>query len=276
MDLLQHPLMQSIAVPLALAFIAAGLLRARPGAGLALGLGAVVAASLLLSWRLPAAALVEKLPWCLAAAWALGVALDTLAPARKLQAAGAVALWLCMSWWLGGDDLPERLAAAMAGVGVLALLLAQDEPRASAAAVLVAAGLGLAATAFAAGSLLLMQLALLLAAATGGVALWLWPRARRHFGAGAAVTAGLAWLVIAQSTARLTPAPRGALLLLALGFVALPLAWRLRLGPRAGWAEPLAAAAIAAAVAAGAVAWTLQVPAGAASGDDPYYEPRWQ
>ncbi len=277
---LQHPLVQGLAVPLLLALAGGAVLRAALGpsrgarwAGLALGAGVTAAAALLLPWRWPPGALVEKLPWCLAAAWLAGAALETAGAPRRRQWAAAALLWVALSWWLGAPGLPLAAAFAAAGAGVLAALHAGDDGRATAAAATVAAALGLAATAFAAGSLLLMQVALPLAAVAAGVALLLWPRARIRFAGGAAAAAGIAWLAAAQAAALLTPAPRGALLLLALGFVAVPLAGRLRF--RAAWLEPLAAALLAALAAVGAVAWTMQAPAAGDPGDDPYYQPDW-
>lgn len=283
MDLLQHPLVQSLVVPLLLALAGAAVLRfalapaqGARWAGLALGLGVLAAATLLLPWRWPATALVEKLPWCLAAAWLLGAALEALRTRQLMSWIASKLLWLALSAWIGWSSVPMAAAAALVGAGVLGALHAPDDGRATAAAAIVVTSLALAATAFIAGSLLLMQLSLLLAAATGGVVLWLWPRARIRFAAGAAVMAGVTWLALAQTTALLTPAPRGALLLLALGFAAAPIAARCRLAPgRSVWIEPLIAAVIAAAAAGGAVAWTMQAPPAGGSGDDPYYQPRW-
>ncbi len=283
MDLLQHPLVQSLVVPLLLALAGAAALRFALGpaqgarwAGLALGLGVIAAAALLLTWRWPAAALVEKLPWCLACAWLLGAALEALRVRQLMSWFAATLLWLALSAWIGWSSMPMAATVVLVGAGVLAALHVPDDGRATAAATIVVTSLALAATAFVAGSLLLMQLSLLLAAATGGLALWLWPRARIRFAAGAAVMAGIGWLALAQTTALLTSAPRGALLLLALGFAAAPIAARCRLAPgRAVWIEPLIAAVIAAAATGGAAAWTMQAPPAGGSSDDPYYQPRW-
>lgn len=280
---LQHPLVQSIAAPLLLALAGGAALRAVLGpvqgprwAALALGLGVVGAASLLMPWRWPPGALVEKLPWCLAVAWVLGAALEALRAARATQWAVSALSWLALSWWLGAPGAWVAVACMLAGAGVLAALHSGRDGHATAAAVAVAASLGLAAIAFTAGSLLLMQMALLLAAAAGGTALLLWPRAHIRFGAGAPWVAGITWLAVAQSAALLTPAPRGALLLLALGFAAVPVATQLRLPPaRAAWLEPLIAAVLAATAAVGAVAWTMQAPAAGGAADDPYYQPNW-
>ena len=282
MDLL-HPLVQGIAAPLLLALAGGAVLRAALGpaqgprwAGLALGLGVVGAAGLLMPWHWPPAALIEKLPWCLGATWLLGATLEALRTPRAMRWALATLLWLALSWWLGAPGLFLAAAFGLTGAGVLGALHAGDEGRASAAAATVAASLGLAAIAFAAGSLLLMQMALLLAAAAGGTALLLWPRARIRFGAGAPAVAGITWLAVAQSAALLTPAPRGALLLLALGFAAVAIVPRLRLAAtRAVWLEPLVAAALAAVAAVGAVAWTMQAPTAGGAADDPYYQPNW-
>ncbi|MBA3598424.1 MAG: hypothetical protein H0W40_13770 [Methylibium sp.] len=285
---LDHPLIQSVVLPLLVAFGTAGLLHrligARHGprwAAAALGLAVLACSLLLLGWRLalPATA-VEKLPWVFAAAWLTGLLLDATRPARWLQWAFASLLWLALSWWLGSKDVISGAASALIGTAVLAALHDSASERASAASMSLIASLGLAAVAMMSGSLLLFQLSVLLAAALGGVALWLWPKARIAFGPAAWVTAGIGWLALAHMAALLTPAPPTALAALAAVFIAGPIVRRLPLMGRRVVVEPLVVAVAAALLAGVALAWTASIEAHDTpdAGDNPYYtsqvEPR--
>jgi hypothetical protein len=280
-----HPLIQSVALPLLVALGATGLMRRLIGvrhgprwAGAALGLAVLLCSVLLLDARLalPATA-VEKLPWVVAAAWALGVLLEAVRPGRWAQWTLAGLLWLALSWWLGSKDLLSGAASALIGVAVLAALQDSASDRASAASMSVVASLGLAAVAMMAGSLLLFQLSVLLAAALGGAALWLWPKARIAFGPAAWVVAGIGWLALAHMAALLTPAPPIALATLAAVFIAGPIVRRLPLMGRRVVVEPLVVAVAAALLAGVALAWTASIEASrkepAADDDDLYYTP---
>ncbi len=284
MELFTHPLVRSVVVPLVVVFVAAGLMRivlrdarAARWAACALGIGVLVGTALLLPRAWPAAALLEKLPWALAAAWVLGAAVAGFTASGRIAWTAMAVLWAVLAWWLGGTG-SSTWAAMLIGAVVLAALARADEAQATAVSALTMAAVALGVTAFAAGSLLLMQLALVLAAASGGIALWLWPRARLNVPAGAAMAAGMSWLLLALATGVLTPAPKGALLLLALALaVAALVAWPRLPPPRGVWLNPLLAALFVVLAGAAAVVWTMQVPGAAGeAGDDPYYEPDWK
>jgi hypothetical protein len=280
---LNHPLIQSVALPLLVAWGAAGLLRRLIGmrhgprwASAALGLAVLSCSLLLLGWRtaLPTTTM-EKLPWVFAAAWLLGLLLEAARPARWLHWVLASALWIVLSWWLGSKDLVSAAASALIGAAVLAALHDSPSERASAASMSLVASLGLAAVAMMSGSLLLFQLSLLLAAALGGIALWIWPRARIGFGVAAWTLAGIGWLSLAHLAALLTPAPPLALAALAAVFVAGPVVRRLPLMGKRVVVEPLVVAVAAALLAGVALGWTASIEARspAPPGDDLYYTP---
>lgn len=283
---LQHPLVQSVAVPLTLALALTGALglglgRARgPAVAAAAGGVALLVAAVLIggapSW--PPASGVHKLPWLLALGLALGVALDLGGADRRAALGAAVALLLLATVWLAWPQLDRLgarawwlLPAIAAGAAVLAAVGAAPRRNASAPALLAVAGLALAAVAFNAGSLKLFQLAVALAAAVGGYALWNWPKPRFDFGAAGLLTAGLAWTALALLTALLTGVRSAALLALLAVFAAGPLARRIPLGriDRA-LAEPVLVALLAALPAAAAVLLG-DTPAAAPADDDPYY-----
>jgi len=206
MELLHHPLVQSLLVPALLAFLGAGVVRAALGpirgarwAAAALGLGVVVAAGMLLGWRWPPVAVLEKIPPVFVAAWLVGAGLESAPAFRWRQWLGATLLWLAVSWWLGWNGVVMAAAAALVGAAVLASLSSQAQDSASGAAMSTVASLGLAGAALAAGSLVLFQVSLLLAAALGGIGVWVWPKVRLPFGPAATVVAGIAWLALAQS-----------------------------------------------------------------------------
>ncbi|MCW7539134.1 hypothetical protein OOT46_14920 [Aquabacterium sp. A7-Y] len=290
-----HPLVQSVALPFAVALAAAGGLKAAlPGTGpsrwpgAALGLALLVSVAWLLGWSRNPATLVEKLPWLLAAALLAGLLLDGLKAPGAAAMGVAALLWGGALVWMRGPSLGLGLAAWVLGLLVLMALAAaardascaapgETTAPAGALAMVVVASLGVAALAMARDSLVLFQLGVLLAAASGGLALWLWPKQRLGLGASALLPAGLAWLALAWALLVLTAAPPWVLGVLTAGFAAAALVRRLRLpGPRAVVA-PLATAALAALCAGAAV---LLMPAAAgpaapAGGDDAYYQPAW-
>ncbi|GAA4329799.1 hypothetical protein GCM10023165_02880 [Variovorax defluvii] len=290
---LHHPLIQSLALPLLVAFMVTGMLRGALGpvqgrrwaaAGAALAI--VGTAVWQLGWQMPPGTLTERLPWIYAAAALLGLVLEALHAGRRTEWLAAGILWALVLAVLPTRALPLLLGIWLLGLAVLRAVLREYAARADAAAVLVLSSLGLAAAAMMAGSALLFELALALAAAVGGCALWLWPIVRIAFGASGAIVAALAWLSLMQATAVLTEARPLTLLLLAGAFTAGPLVrWmRRRLqrpaappGPRARtWVEPLIVALVAALWVAAALALAAWGGPGLPTGtDDPYYKPKW-
>jgi hypothetical protein len=290
---LNHPLVQSVVLPLLMSVAGAGALRlalktpqGQRWASAAAGLACVMAAAWLLGWHAPPETLPEKLPWVFMFALVVGVGLD-LAHLRGLwQWAIASLAWGGAAWWLGLAEPMMVVAAVLLGAIVLGALLhgtrlqnSEPTPNAGNAAMVVVASLGLAGLAMASGSLLLFQLGLLLASAVGGVALWLWPRPRIAWGPAAAVFVGMSWLALAQATVLLTPVRLLALLPLAASFGSFALArfgmrrlGQRELGNSPVW-MPLIVAMIAAVFVLSALAWVLL--AGQAAGDDAYYQPTW-
>lgn len=276
---LNHPLFQSLVLPLLLSLAGIGLLRAVAGparAAVAVGISVLLSAVWMMGWPVRPGSVMQKLPWVFAGALLLGLALDVLVASRLLRWLFLTVAWLIASWWLGSKGAVHATVLALAGAAVIGCLLHAPENRADAATVAILASLGLAGLALSAGSLALMQLCVLLAAAVGGAGLWLWPKARIRFGAAAVAVAGLAWLALAQATLLLIPVNPQALGLLAAAFAAAPLA---RGWPRSRPASaPLAIALVAGAAVAGALALQSR---GTGAGDavkngarteDPYYE----
>jgi hypothetical protein len=280
----QHPIVQSVAVPLALSLALTGALGLGRGRGPAVASAAagaaLLAAALLIGgappW--PPAAGLHKLPWLLALGLGLGVALDLGGADRRTALGAGIALLLLGVAWLAWPQL-ERLGArawwllpaAGAGIAVLAAMASAPRRSASAPAVLAVAGLALAAVAFNAGSLKLFQLGIALAAAVGGYALWNWPKPRFDFGAAGLLAVALAWTALALLTGLLTDVRPPALVALLLVFAAGPLARRIPLGRiDRGLGEPVLAALLAALPAAAAVLLG-DAPAATPSADDPYY-----
>jgi len=287
-----HPLFQSLALPLVLAFVATGVLRALlgPGAGArwaSLGVPlALLAASAtwVLGWRMPPGGLTEKLPWAWLAALVLGVALQATRADRRAQWVAAGALWALIIVAFGQQPPLARIGSWVVGMAVIGAVVYEVPGRADAAAMLVVSSLGLAATAMMSGSALLFELSLGLAAAVAGAGLWLWPVPRITLGAGGLLPAVLAWLTLAQGTALLTTVRPGAVLLLAASFSACALlrVWRQRLhrGERRAVIEALLVAAVAALWVAAALAIAHWAPLRTTSGGgkapaDAYYTPKW-
>lgn len=284
-----HPLFQSLALPLCIAFAATGFLRGVLGPvqgarWAAVGVAVAIVGTVLwvLGWRLMPGALTEKLPWVYAAAALLGLGLEAMRAGRRVQWLAAGILWALVLAILAWQPLPLKIGIWLLGLAVIRAVLKEAPRRADAIAMLVLASFGLAALAMMSGSALLFELSLGLGAALAGCALWLWPVGRIAFGASGAVVALLAWLALAQATALLTPARPGALLLLAASFTSGSLVrWghrRLRRGEGRPWVETLIVAAVAALWVAAALAlahWGGGVDGPAANMDDPYYKPRW-
>ncbi|HYP85504.1 hypothetical protein [Variovorax sp.] len=283
-----HPLFQSLALPLLLAFFGAALVRFAGGPGVGarwaatgVPLALMVSSVFTLGWSALPLSMPEKLPWIYGAAALAGMALEYLRADRRLVWLGAGLLWaVVVIAVLGNQPMLPRIGSWVVGVAVIGAVLAEPQARADAAAMLAVASLGLAALAMRAGSSLLFELSLALAAAVAGAALWLWPVSRIRFGACVLVAALLAWLSLAQSTALLTGAPPGAFLLLAAAFssgiVVRAVRRRLHRGEARVWVEALLVAGVAALWVAAALA--LGHWGGTAFGADPadgYYTPKW-
>jgi hypothetical protein len=286
---LHHPLIQSLALPFALAFVWAALARLLGGpetgarwaaAGVAV---ALLASSIMtIGWVGRPLSMTERLPWIIAAGALVGVVLEFLKASVRLQWLAAGIVWaLAVIVVLGNQPMLPRVGSWIVGMAVIGAVVSEPPARAHAAAMLVVAGLGLAALAMRSGSALLFELALALAAAVAAVGLWMWPVSRIRFGASAAVVAVLVWLSLAQSTGLLTGSPPGAVLLLAAtfssGVLVRGVRRRLRRGESAEWVETLLVAGVA-------VLWVLAALAlahwgGQAFGADPrdpYYAPTWK
>jgi len=279
----QHPLVQSLWLPLGLALVATGLLRlalGRRGAHWAmagLGLSVVVASAWLAGLHWPPTSLTHKLPLILLLAWLAAGVMQAAGTDRIGAGVVALLLWAAALWWLGVRDPAHVVGALLAGALVLAALLLAPVDRAHGPAMLVVASLGLAGVAMVAGSLLLFQWSVLLAAATGGAALWLWPVALARFSLIASMTGALAWLALAQATVQLTRAPWWAVLVLVAVFAAARVARRLP--GRGALLQPVVVAVVAGLVAGAAVLGTQWALGGGSDGaggdDDAYYTPRW-
>lgn len=209
LNLLNHPVFQSLVLPLVLAVLGMAallglqrLLAARRNrshgnqgnernqhagldwvpAGALLGL--LVPMILLTGLNWPALAHTQKLPWIVLAA--LAVALWAAARGKTNFLATWLApavLWLLACFWLAGDQ-PSVWAtslAGLAGAAVLALIAAGAAGRTGAAAtsataVTAVASFGLALLVANGGSLLLAQLAMMLACSAAVPGLWAWLR----------------------------------------------------------------------------------------------------
>ena len=285
--ILHHPIFESVLLPLALAFLLAGVLRvtAGPGrAGAAVGIAVLASVTWMSGWSTRPAGVMQKLPWILALAWMAGLVLDRRRFGVFVRWLALLACWLAASWWMDAASFGRATAFGLLGGLVIALQLRSAPERADGVAMSVVAALGLAALAFQAGSLALFQLCLILAAALGGAALWLWPRSRILYGTAALAVACIGWLALAQATALLLPARPASLGLLALAFsaaaVATPVIRRMAVRTR-GLAAPLvvaflAAASVSAALSLQDVAGSDGGPATGASAveDDAYYPGR--
>ena len=281
-----HPLFQSLALPLAVAFMAAGVLRGALGAvhgrrwaAAGVGIAILIGASWVLGWRVPPGSLTEKLPWIYAAAALLGTGLEAMRAGKRTQWLACGLLWAFGLVVLGEQTFPFKIISWLVGMAVIGAVLHEPVDRAHAPAVLAVASLGLAVAAMTASSALLFELSLALAAAVAGCALWLWPVVRIGFGAVGVVAPLMAWLALAQGTGLLTSIRPAVLLLLAAAFSAGALVrWRRRtLETSRPWVETLAVAAVAAVWVAAALALAFWGEARAPAGglDDPYYQPRW-
>lgn len=282
---LNHPLLQSVVIPVLLAVVLAGGIRWGLGTGTgqrhcdsAVGIALLAAMLLVLGepvW--PPRTGLHKLPFILLASLIAGAALDAMgSPRRATLATGAVAIALVSPWlaWpqLAGAD-PGKLwpviPAAILGLGALAALAGAPAAGAHRPAMLVVCALALAGASLNAGSLVLFQLALALAAAVGGYALWTWPKPRLPFTAAAVLAAGVGCYALTLSTLLLTGIRAWALLPLVLVFAGSRIA--LRLPVPAAFSHPMVEPLyiVAAGLVPAIAAILLAHPPSAA--DDPYY-----
>jgi hypothetical protein len=231
---LDHPLIASVLVPLALALALTAALRftlgaqgREPLAAAAVGLALLVTHLLTFGapvW--PPQSGVQKLPLLFALLLAGGLAVDLLRPGRWVVGVAAMAAVAAMALWLAwpqlrGADLAIVLVlvpAALLGLAGLAGLVHAPAEGADRATVLVLSALATAGASFHAGSLVLFQVALSLAAVVGGFALWNWPRPRLPFAASAVAVGGLGLFAVALLLLLLTSIRPWALLPIPLVF----------------------------------------------------------
>ena len=259
-EILHHPLVESVFLPLLLAVVGVPMLRAVTGpsrASAAIGLAFVASLIWMAGWSPKPAGIMQRLPWIFAVAWLVGVALDARRANRWLQWLALSGVWLVSSWWLGTKGLLQTSALAVTGVVVIGLLLRGPDDRADRAAMTIVASLGLAALAFNAGSLALLQFGVTLAAAMAGAALWMWPKPRIRFGAAAVAVGAIGWLALAQTVLLLLPAQPQAVALIGLAFAAAlvctPMIAHLVAPPARRVAAPLAVAMLAVVCVVGAL-----------------------
>ncbi|MGF1546250.1 MAG: hypothetical protein ACFCUG_02855 [Thiotrichales bacterium] len=282
---LDHPLIESVAIPLAAALLLTGLawrFGRRGWAGVAVAPAVLLATLLIVNgWHWPALTGLHKLPWLIALLLALQVvALACTTPrTRQIWALATIAVVLSGLVWIGWPRLAHHAARTTVEIGAvlpailiaIALLARTTGGITQVATAVVVAALGVAGMAFLAGSLALMQLGLAIAAATGGFALWNWPRPRFAF------SPEFVWLMVSSLglivalVLWLTPIPRWAptpLLLIA----TLP-ALVARLPLPARWSRTLLAPVLVALLAApliGLAVW-LSTPAPVAESDLYYH-----
>jgi hypothetical protein len=301
---MNHPLLQSLLLPGALALLLAWALSrwplaVRPATGAALAV--VVAAAWLVGWGWPPGSLAAWLPWVALAAGVVGSAMDvgldraaspTTQPrmavvAMLVLAGGGYGAWAA----IGLPPAPALFVEALLIAGVACLIVLAARARLDGVLAASMACAGLAALLALSGSLLLAQLAGLLASALGGLLLAAGWRVRPALGCAFVLLAGWGWLALALAGARLTSASAGQLALLALAFAPAALwpagqagaaaarpatkGWK-ALSPN--WPRTLATAAatalIVAAVLAAVFTGVLAEPSSAETQDD-YYTPDW-
>jgi hypothetical protein len=260
---LNHPVIESLFLPLVLTLLLTALLHWTLGVDRGKRLGAAaIGLSLLVTHAVifelpvwPPRTGMQKLPLIVCLLLAGGVLFDITTPRRGVVAAVTIMAVGLLAVWLGWPQLMHHdmglilllfttsLTALFSLVGVV-----QAPPAgANRAAMILLAALGLAGASLQAGSLALFQIALALAAAVGGFALWNWPRPRLPLtGSGVAVGV-LGCFALALLLLLLTPIRPWVLLPLALIFTTDYLARRLPVP--AGWQrttlEPLYIAALA-------------------------------
>jgi hypothetical protein len=276
LSLLDHPVVQSLVLPMV---VSAGLvlvLRRGPVAAVALGaavLASAVATLGLTAW--PPRGGMQKLPWLLGMALAAGVVLDLARAARLARAAAAVVLTVAAIGWLAAPQLraPDMamlagLAALLAGGAAVVVHLGwRETPATRPVSALGVAAVALAGVAFQSGSLAIAQLAAALGVACAAYGLFALLSPGARFASAGALGAGGALVLLAALTGLLTDVTPLALALLAMVFpMVAARVWIARPRP-GGVAELVLIVTLAAVPAAGAVAAaTWLQPA-----DSPYY-----
>jgi hypothetical protein len=233
---LGHPLITSVMLPLTLAIVLTGTLRAvavgersQRIAASAIGLALIIAHGLTFgapTW--PAQSGPEKLALLFVLLLLGGIVLDIMLAGRIVTAAAACLAVLALTLWLAWPQLMrsepglllQLTLVALLGLACLAMLGKTPANGTNRPAMLVVTALTLAGASFNAGSLLLMQVALALAAAIGGFALWNWPNARLPFHATGVAVSGIGCLALALLLVLLTEIRPWALLPLPLVFAA--------------------------------------------------------
>ena len=269
---LSHPLVQTIAIPIVLAFVVAGLLRLVAGHERGRGLAAVgVGLGMLAAYGatfgipdFPPVGSTNKLFYVVVVALAVGLLCDV---ARwPVTANGTLAALAARGGglWIGGAKVLDEpwpwglvvvIVVAVGAGAAWRLARHRENPTEGGVMVLVAA-IAISGAAFLANTASSAQLAGATAAALGGFLLWNWPKARFPLGGGALLPAMALLTALAVQMVLFTRIEAYALVPLALVFVADHGARRLSLGAGAvaQALRPVVLALIAAVPAAAAVA----------------------
>ncbi|MEE4377856.1 MAG: hypothetical protein V2J55_10150 [Candidatus Competibacteraceae bacterium] len=230
-----HPVVQSVLLPLILGFVLTGALRLLLGrywgarvACVSISLSLLLVVLLLLGLTWPANTAVHKLPYLLTGSVILGLLVDWQAQQRSLKIA-AMLLWpLLVLGWLAAVRLrnPElSLIVELAALSCASVLIFWRLERVRAdvlipSSMVLSAAIGLGAVAALSASLSLGQLAFALAAAVGGFMLWNWPKRRDEFAYSGIFGAAGALLILTALVLLLTDARPIALAVLGLIFCA--------------------------------------------------------
>jgi len=230
-----HPVVQSVFLPLILGFVLTGALRLLLGrywgarlacVSISLSLLLVVFFLLGLSW--PPNTAIHKLPYLLAGSVILGVLLDWRAQHHSLKI-GTILLWpLLVLAWLAAVRLKQPELGLIVELAVLygaSVLIFWRLDRVSSdvlvpTSMVLSAAIGLGVVAALSASLSLGQLTVALAAAVGGFMLWNWPKQRDEFGFSGIFGAAGALLILTALVLLLTDARPVALAVLGLIFCA--------------------------------------------------------
>jgi hypothetical protein len=267
-----HPVIQTVAIPIVVAFVATGLLRLAGGsrrggavAGLGVGLGMLAAYGAIFGIPgFPPAGATNKLFYVIAVGAAIGFVVDLLRPPHIATRSLVVLASLAGILWIAGDraasepwpaGLVVAVLAVVAAIGGWRLAGRPAEPTEGGAMLLVAA-IALAVSALIGNTISSAQLGGATAAALGGFLLWNWPRPRFALGGGAVLPAMALLAAMTAQIALFTRIEAYALLPLALVFVADLAARRLSLGTgrMAQALQPIVLGLIAALPAAATVA----------------------
>lgn len=231
-----HPAVQSVLLPLLIAFALSGAIRYIGGVHWGSRLaGAAISASMLIAivqllglppW-IPRTGM-QKLFYVVAVGLLFGATVELQAQNRnRTFSAGLVGLTLSYLW-LAWPQLNNPSFSLIAQLGMLYFVAAVSfwrlaelrEQNLTPIVMLVLAAIGLAGVAFVSGSLSIAQLSIALAAAAGGFALWNWPVYRFPFGTVGVTGSGIAFLALLAVTLLLTDASPIALTTLILIFFA--------------------------------------------------------